>query len=144
MNLEIKIKKGLSALPFNCSTEPVRTLYGEPEETEELDNQCDGSVESIVWNYPEQGLIFFFDTANAEPNLCTIESDNIETELLGKKIFQLNQSDIIALMKGNGFAEMEEEDETWGEHRVTFEDAQIDFYFSDGELNLVSWSSYSS
>jgi hypothetical protein len=142
MKLEIKLHEGLAGLPFKGSTEPVRAMFGEPGETEELDNQCDGSLESIVWNYEEIGLNFFFDVTTMEPVLSTIESDNIETELFGKKIFQLNKADLILLMKSEGFEEFEEEDETWGEHRLTFDEAQIDFYFVDGDLTLVSWSCF--
>ena len=142
MEIVIKIKEGLNDLPFRCSPEPVRVMFGPPEETEELDNQSDGSVESVVWNYTGKGIIFFFDAANAEPTLTTIESDNIETVLFGKKIFQLNMPDIIALMSANGFTDLEEEDEAWGEHRVTYDDAQIDFYFAGDELTLVSWSCF--
>ena len=141
MKLEIKIKKGLSELPFMCTTESVRKLLGDPDDTEELDNQSDGSLESIVWNYVNTGLNFFFDSTGPEPILSTIESDNLETELSGKKVFQLTHAGIVALMKAEGFAEFEEEDETWGEHRVTFDDAQIDFYYDEQELTLVSWSS---
>jgi hypothetical protein len=142
MKLEIKLKKGLSELLFKCSTEAVRALCGDPDETEELDNQSDGSLESIVWYYLNTGLNFFFDATGTEPILSTIESDNLETELSGKKVFQLNQAGIISLMKAEGYEEFEEEDETWGEHRLTFEDAQVDFYFTEGELTLVSWSSF--
>jgi len=142
MRLEIKLREGLDLLPFRCSTEKVRAVFGEPAETEELDNPCDGSVESIVWTYENDGLIFFFDATEIEPVLSTIESDNIETELFGKKVFQLNQQDIIALMKSEGFDEFEEEEETWGERRITFEEAQIDFYFVEDDLALVSWSCF--
>jgi hypothetical protein len=142
MKLEIKIKKGLDELPFNCTTEAVRALLGDPDETEELDNQGDGSLESIVWNYVNTGLNFFFDATGAEPMLSTMESDNMETQLGGKKVFQLTHAGILALMKAEGYEDYEEEDETWGEHRLTFEDAQIDFYFTEGELTLVSWSCY--
>lgn len=142
MKLEIKLREGIAGLPFKSSTEPVRAMFGEPGETEELDNQCDGSLESIVWNYEEIGMNFFFDATTIEPVLSTIESDNIETELFGKKVFKLNKSDIINLMKSEGFEEFEEEDETWGEHRLTFDDAQIDFYFVDADLTLVSWSCF--
>jgi len=140
MKLEIKIRKGLDELPFNCTTESVRALLGDPDETEELDNQGDGSLESIVWNYINLGLNFFFDATGTEPILNTIESDNLETVLSGKKIFQLTQAGVIALMKADGFTEYEEDDETWGEHRLTFDNAQIDFYFTEGELTMVSWS----
>ncbi|NVO20731.1 MAG: hypothetical protein HXX13_13600 [Bacteroidetes bacterium] len=142
MKLEIKIKKGLDELLFGSTPEAVRATFGEPDETEELDNQSDGSLESIVWNYVNTGLNFFFDCTGAEPMLTTIESDNLETVLAGQKIFQLSPSDLLAFMKNLGFDEFEEEDETWGEHRITFDEAQIDFYFSEGELNMVSWSHF--
>ncbi len=141
MNLQILLKKGLGDVHFGCTPEVIRAVYGEPEEVEELESAIDGVVESIVWNYPDEGLNFFFDAANGEPTLMTIESDNLETVLFNSLIFNITMDRVVALMSENGFTDMEEEDETWGEHRVTFEDAQIDFYFADQELTLVSWSS---
>lgn len=141
MNLQILLKKGLGDVHFGCTPEVIRAVYGEPEEVEELESAIDGVVESIVWNYPDEGLNFFFDAANGEPALSTIESDNLETVLFNSRIFNITKENIISLLKENGYGEMEEDDETWGEHRVTFEDAQIDFYFADQELTLVSWSS---
>jgi len=142
MDLQILLKKGLGDIHFGCTPEVVRALLGEPEEVEELENPIDGAVESIVWNYPDAGLNFFFEAANGEPTLSTIESDNLETVVFNSKIFNLTRDKIIMLMKENGYAEIDEDDETWGEHRVTFDDAQIDFYFDDQELTLVSWSLY--
>jgi hypothetical protein len=72
--------------------------------------------------------------------LSTIESDNLETVLFNARIFNITRDNLISLMTENGYKDLEEDDETWGEHRVTFEDAQIDFYFADQELTLVSWS----
>ena len=141
MNLQILLKKGLGDVHFGCTPEVIRAVYGEPEEVEELESAIDGFVESIVWNYPDEGLNFFFDAANGEPALSTIESDNLETVLFNSRIFNITKENIISLLKDNRYGEMEEDDETWGEHRVTFEDAQIDFYFADQELTLVSWSS---
>lgn len=142
MELKIEISNGLSILPFRCSTEVVRGIFGEPEETEELDNACDGSLESIAWNYDEKGLIFFFDVTSMEPSLSTIETDNQDAELFGEKIFKLKREELINLMKSKGFGEFEEEEETWGESRLTYEEAQIDFYFNDQDLSLVSWSCF--
>ena len=142
MKIQIELKKGLENVQFGVTPENVRKAFGEPEEVEELESACEGSVESIVWNYPEIGLNFFFEAANGEPTLCTIESDNIETELFGKKIFQLNQDEIKSVMQANSFIDPEEEDETWGEHRITYDEAQIDFYFVEQELSLVSWSCF--
>ena len=141
MNLQIILKKGLGDMHFGCTPLAVKALYGDPEDVEELESAIDGGVESIVWNYPDEGLNFFFDAANGEPTLSTIESDNLETVLFNARIFNITRDNVVALMKENGYNIIEEDDETWGEHRVTFEDAQIDFYFADQELTLVSWSS---
>ena len=140
MDLQIILKQGLGEINFGCTPEVVRAQFGEPDEVEELESVIDGVVESIVWNYPDSGLNFFFDAANGEPILSTIESDNLETVLFNSLIFNITREQIIALMKENSYSDIDEEDETWGEHRVTFEDAQIDFYFTDQELTLVSWS----
>lgn len=141
MDLQIIIKKGLGDIHFGCIPEIVRSQFGEPEDVEELESAIDGVVESIVWNYPDAGLNFFFDASNGEPTLSTIESDNINTVLFNALIFNITRDKIIELMQENNYSDIDEEDETWGEHRVTFEDAQIDFYFTDQELTLVSWSS---
>jgi len=140
MNLQILLKKGMGEIYFGCTPEIVREIIGEPEDVEELESAIDGVVESIVWNYPEYGLNFFFDASNGEPTLSTIESDNLETVVFNAKIFNLTRDRIIAMMKENGYKELDEDDETWGEHRVTFDDAQIDFYFAGQELTMVSWS----
>ena len=142
MNLQIVLKKGMGDIIFGCTPELVRAEIGEPEDVEELENPMDGHVDSIVWNYPDAGLNFFFDADNGEPALSTIETDNLEAVLFNSRIFNITRDNIINLMIENGFTEMEEDDETWGEHRVTFEDAQVDFYFADQELTLVSWSAY--
>jgi hypothetical protein len=142
MDLQIVLNSGMGDIRFGCTPEIVRGLLGEPEDVEELESAMDGNVESIVWNYPDMGLNFFFDAANGEPTLITIESDNLETVLFNSKVFNVTKDNIIVLMKENGFKEVDEDDEAWGEHRVTFEDAQIDFYFDDQELTLVSWGSY--
>lgn len=125
---------------FGCTPEVVRGILGDPEDVEELENAIDGNVESIVWNYPDAGLNFFFEAASGEPALSTIESENLETVLFNARIFNITRDKLIALMVENGYKEIDEDDETWGEHRVTFEDAQIDFYFDDQALTLVSWS----
>lgn len=140
MDLQIVLKKGMGEIQFGSTPEIVRAVFGEPEDVEELENAIDGNVESIVWNYPDAGLNFFFDAANGEPTLSTIESDNLETVMFNARIFNITRDNLITLMKENGYKDLDEDDETWGEHRVTFDDAQIDFYFADQELTLVSWS----
>jgi hypothetical protein len=136
---EIFLNKGLGNITFGCVPQVVREIIGEPAETEELESLCEGTVESIVWYYPDQGISFFFDAGNGEPTLSSIESENPETYLAGIRIFDKSKDEILSLMPSLGFTDCEEDDETWGEHRLTFEDAQIDFYFLEDNLTLVSW-----
>ena len=79
MGIQIILKKGMGDIHFGCTPEVVRALLGEPDEVEELESAVDGVVESIVWNYPDAGLNFFFEASNGEPSLSTIESDNLDT-----------------------------------------------------------------
>jgi hypothetical protein len=145
MKFEIKIKKGLDSICFGCKSEEVLKLFGEPESMEEIDSMFDGSLETWVWGYPDHGFNFFFDLKSGnELELSTIESDNAETLLFSQKPFSLDKAGIISLMKSNGYNEMEEDEETWGEHRVSFEDAQLDFFFIENELVSICWSNHHS
>ena len=58
--------------------------------------------------------------------------------MFGKKVFDLKKADVVKLMKDNGFKELEEETED-GELRVSFEDAMIDFFFTEDKMTAVSW-----
>ncbi|MDZ7775094.1 MAG: hypothetical protein U5L09_05500 [Bacteroidales bacterium] len=42
-------------------------------------------------------------------------------------------------MKQNGFEELDTEMLTWGGQRLSFEDANMDFYFEDDKLTAVNW-----
>ena len=66
------------------------------------------------------------------------ETENEDAVLYGTKVMDLNRAQAIELMRENGFKELEEEDED-GEHRVSFEDAMIDFFFVGDEMTAVSW-----
>jgi hypothetical protein len=137
------MKKGLDTIYFGCESGEVLQQLGKPEGTEEIDSVCDGSLETWVWSYPDLGFSFFFDLkTGSELELSTIESDNVETVLFDKKLFELDKQGIINLMKSNGYEEPEDEEEAWGEHRISFEDAQVDFFFIEEELVSVCWSNY--
>ncbi len=142
MEIEIKLKNGLGQIEFGCSTEKVHSSFGSPDEIEQLENPTDGTVESVVWSYNNLGLNFFFDVTGTTPELCTIESDNLDTKLMDCNVFKENIDTIKAVMSKNGYDLVEEDEEVWGEKRYTFDDAQIDFYYDRDELTMVSWSHY--
>ena len=142
MEVKIEILKGLNAIRFGMHPEEISKIMGAADETEEVDSMYDGTLDSIIWHYNEFDMSFFFDASGLEPELITIETGNPEAEINGEKIFSFGQKQAIAYIESLGFTEMEQEDETWGEHRITFDDAQLDFYFNVNEMTLVSWSAY--
>ncbi len=135
--LEIHPKVGTDNLKFGTQIEKVIKLIGTPDETTNLDND-DDDVNTVVCNYWEKGYTLFFEGED-NPVFTCADIDNHNISLFGKKIFDLKKNDIISLMKVNGFANPETEEEVWGETRLSYQDAVIDFYFEEGELNSVSW-----
>ncbi len=136
LNLTIKLRRGLGELSFGQGIDDVVAYLGEPTEIETLPMEDDTTT--TVLNYDEIGLGLFFEGAG-QPKLSCIETDNPETVLFGEKIFEMKQEDLVEFVKKEGLCVMDAEEEAWGEYRVTFEDAMIDFYFDKGELTVVNW-----
>lgn len=135
----IQLKKGLNDVPFGATVEEASKYFGEPTEIEVLEKDLDDDPDTELWYYDDQSFSLFFE---GDPHLAltSIEINNQETTLFGKKIFGMSEDQIIALMKDNGFSEMYTENEEWGEKLLSFEDALIDFYFEENKLATVNWS----
>jgi hypothetical protein len=133
---EIKLKKGLGEINFGTSPEDVYAILGEPQEVENL--EMDDDNETIITHYLDIDVALFFINSR-KPSLECIESSNRDTLLFGKKVFLMSECEIITLLKENDFENYELETEVWGEKRLTFEDAMIDFYFDDKQLSVISW-----
>lgn len=137
INYEIKPLVGFGQLKFGSDAATVENYMGEPQEIEDLPGEADES-DAEVWNYWDLGHTVFFE--KDQENRCTcFETDNENATLFGKNVFEMNETQIIALMKENGFFEIDIEDEEWGERRVSFSDAVMDFYFENNKLTSVSW-----
>ena len=132
MKLDIKIHKGIGDIYFDAPVEEVVTILGQPDEVENIDNAADEST--TVLRY-EEGLTLFFEGEN--PRLSCIDISCEETTLFGKKLFDMNEKDIVKLMVDNGMFEQDVDNEDWGERRVTFNEGNIDFYFDADELLSV-------
>lgn len=138
LKLEIGLLDGLDELKFGDNPETVKNLLGEPIEIEDIGEEVDEDLDTILWSYDELGLTVFFEGKNNHVLSC-FETDNEETTLFGKKIFSLGENEIIELMKENGLTMIDSEEEEWGEKRVSFDEALIDFYFQKNELVTVNW-----
>lgn len=141
LNMEILLLEGLNDLKFGDTPATVEKTLGKPQEIKKLSEEgeeIDEELDTILWEYDEEGLTIFFEGKNNHVLSC-FETDNAKTTLFGKLIFELNEKQIISLMKENGLTEMDSEVEEWGEKRVSFDEGLIDFYFQDDELITVNW-----
>jgi hypothetical protein len=138
-NFAIQLKKGLNDLPFGATAEECNQYFGEPSEIEVLEKDSDDEPDTELWYYDDENFSLFFE-GDPDLILTSIEINNQEATLFGKKVFEMNEDQIIELMKDQGYFEMYTEDEEWGEKLLSFEDALIDFYFEGGELITVNWS----
>jgi hypothetical protein len=137
MKLTIRPLAGIGELSFGANMSDIAELLGQPEDSEVLTDGED-EVETLIWNYWEQGLTLFIEGSdNSVFSNCEIENE--DATLFGVRVFELDESGIIGLMKENGFTDYESEVEPWEEKRLTFEDAQTDFYFLDDKLTTVNW-----
>lgn len=130
MNLTINIKQGLGDVRFNMPVEEVVELLGNADEVENIDNAADEPT--TVLRYNNHGITLFFEGEN--PVLACIDVSNEECTLFDKRIFNMNERQLVELMVANKYLEQDVDEEEWGERRVSFPEGNIDFFFDEGEL----------
>lgn len=114
----------------------IEKIFGKAEESEELDDM--EGCSSTVWHYWDHGFSIFFDENSAGLFGC-VEIDNEETLLWGQKIFTFTEKQIIDLFKTKNYKKFETEVHDWGEKRLSFDDANIDFYFEKNKLSSINY-----
>ncbi len=137
MVIEIRPLEGMPPLKFGATTEAVARLLGDPPQTELLDEDDEFFTPTLIWHYPDHGISLFFE--GDEHQLTSVESDNQDTLLFGQKVFSLTRQQLEELLAANSFHDVEQETEAWGEERMSFNDALIDFYFESEKLSTVDW-----
>lgn len=130
MNLTINIKQGLGDVRFNMPVEEVVALLGNADEVENIDNAADEPTTVLRYNNHE--ITLFFEGEN--PVLACIDVSNEECTLFDKRIFDMNERQLVELMVANKYLEQDVDEEEWGERRVSFPEGNIDFFFDEGEL----------
>ena len=108
-----------------------------PNYYEELSDMEETGNRSIYYEYEDLATNIYFEGITKSVAAC-FETENDKSVLFGTKVFDLNLSQVIELMRENGFSELDEEDED-GEHRISFEDGMIDFFFDGETMTAVSW-----
>ncbi len=136
-NFIIEPLKGYGEIPFGMPVDDAVRILGNPNYYEELNDMEETGNRSIYYEYEEIATNIFFEGITKSVVAC-FETENEDAVLFENKVFELSRSETIELMRENGFKELEEEDED-GEHRISFEDAMIDFFFDGEEMTAVSW-----
>lgn len=129
MTSDIKIKQGFGDIKFDMPVEEVVAILGKPNEVETIENAADETT--TVLHYKETLTLFF---EGDSPTLSCIDIADENATLFDKKIFEMNEKEIVRLMVDNHYFEQDVDNEVWGERRVTFGEGNIDFFFEDDEL----------
>ena len=129
--------KGFGDIPFGMAMDDAVKKLGSPNFYEELSDMEETGNRSIFYEYDDIETNIYFEGITKSVVAC-FETENHDAVLFSTKVMELNRAEVIELMHENGFKELEEEDED-GEHRVSFEDAMIDFFFNGDEMTAVSW-----
>lgn len=129
--------KGFGEIPFGMSLDDAVKILGNPNFYEELSDMEETGNRSIYYEYDDLETNIYFEGVTKSVAAC-FESENEDAVLYGTKVMDLSRAEVIELMRENGFKELEEEDED-GEHRISFEDAMIDFFFDGDKMTAVSW-----
>ncbi|HWY37574.1 MAG TPA: hypothetical protein VNY73_03375 [Bacteroidia bacterium] len=136
-NVTIHLLKGLNTLKFGAPATEALAIFGEPEEIEELLDEL-LSEKSTVYHYWNLGFSLFFKEDESKSFTCA-EVDGDNTLLFDRKVFELNEKQIIDLFRENGFSLSETEQHAWGERRLSFDEAFADLYFERGKLSSINF-----
>jgi hypothetical protein len=128
--MEITLRRGIGDITFGMPVEEIVARLGNPDEVENIDNAADEST--TVLRYNELGLTLFCEGDN--PVLACIDVANEECTLFGEPLFGLEERSIVELMVRHNYTEEDADEEDWGERRISFPEANVDFYFDQGEL----------
>ena len=134
MDYIIKLHEGINSITFGMKPDEIESILGKADENERIDNAED--TETQILRYNGQGLTFFFE---GEENLLNcIEICNEDTILFDEYAFDLDEKELLTLLKCNHCTQIEEEKEDWGEKCISFPKENIDFYFEGNDLVSIS------
>ncbi len=134
---QINLLKGFCTLNFGVSAVDAELVFGKPEEIQVLDDNI-LETSCTVYHYWDSGFSLFFDNKNAM-KFGSVEVDNEETLLFGKKLFSLNEQQLTNLMKEHNYTLTDTERQDWGEKRLSFDEAGLDCYFENGKMSSVNF-----
>ncbi|MFN8114935.1 MAG: hypothetical protein U0W65_02410 [Bacteroidia bacterium] len=134
---QINLLKGFCTLNFGVTAVDAELVFGKPDEIQVLDDTI-LETSCTVYHYWDSGFSLFFDNKNSM-KFSSVEVDNEDTLLFSKKIFSLNEQQLIDLMKEHNYTLTDSEKQDWGEKRLSFDEAGLDCYFENGKMSSVNF-----
>ncbi len=133
----IQLLQSFCGLHFGASKAEALEQFGEPEETQDLEDDILNNS-SVVFHYWNAGYSLFFDN-NRNEQFTSVELDNKQTLLFDTRIFELREKELVALLLNNGHTLSDTEVHQWGEKRLSFDSAGLDCYFENNRLVSVNF-----
>ena len=135
--IEIKLLTGISRFDFGTSKEEILSEVGISDEIEIIEE--DDEVFTEMFTYTEYKSSLFFEGNETEMVFTSCDTENKEALLFENKIFEMSELEIKQMMKEHNFKDLEIDEEEWGEKRMSYLDAMIDFYFVNEDLVSITW-----
>jgi len=135
--IEILPLTGVNELKFGSTKEEIIEVIGEADEFEVIEEEEEVFTE--VYTYPKYQASLFFEGNETEMIFTSCDTENRDVYLFGNKIFDMSEAQITQLMNEHNFKDVEIDEEEWGEKRLSFLDAMMDFYFQEEELVSITW-----
>ena len=137
IKIEILPLIGVNELQFGNTKEEIIEVIGATDQFEIIEEEEEVFTE--MYTYPKYKASLFFEGNETEMIFTSCDTENKDVYLFDNKIFDLSEAEIMQLMKEHNFNDLEIDEEEWGEKRISYLDAMMDFYFHDEELVSITW-----
>jgi len=137
IKIEILPLVGVNELKFGNTKEEIIEVIGVTDQFEIIEEEEEVFTE--MYTYPKYKASLFFEGNETEMIFTSCDTENKDVYLFDNKVFDLSEAEIMQLMKEHNFNDLEIDEEEWGEKRISYLDAMMDFYFHDEELVSITW-----
>ena len=135
--VEIKLLTGFNDLQFGAAKHEIIEVLGTADHFETIEEEDEVFTE--MHTYDDFKSSFFFEGNETDMVFTSCDTENENAELFGNKVFGMSELEIKQMMQEHNFKDLEIDEEEWGERRLSYMDAMVDFYFENEELVSVTW-----
>ena len=135
--MEINLLNGINDIEFGITKYDIINKINSELEFDIIEEDADFKTETVFLEDIDSSL--YFEGTESLMIFSACDTQNKDATLYGESIFKMNKAKIKLLMKENNFDNLEEEIEEWGEERLGYYEARVDFYFNNNKLKSVSW-----